>query len=146
MQSNEQLLALIAAWMNARPIGLSGSKAPREVPDALLATITSQEPYRSQVIADARQYLALPRMVGIGLIYEIVEPIASAPFEVWDSSISPLTIRLLWSRTMDSRFNEIAYEHMHRLALEDRQWKLVSLWDDALRKESLLFLEQLRRL
>ena len=146
MQSHEQLLALIAAWLDARPIGLSGSRAPREVPDALLATITSREPYRSQVIADVRQYLALPRMVGIGLIYEIVEPIASAPFELWDSSISPLTIRLLWSRTMNSGFDEIAYEHVHRVALEDQQWKIVSLWDDALRKESLLFLEQLRGL
>jgi hypothetical protein len=146
MQSHEQLLALIAAWMDARPIGLSGPQTPRDVPDALLATITSVEPYRSETIADARQYLALPRMIGIGLIYEIVEPVATAPFDLWDISISPLTIRLLWSRTMDSGFNELAYEHIHRVALEDQQWKIVSLWDDALRKQSQLFLEQLRRL
>ena len=145
MHSHEQLLALIAAWMGARPLGLAGAQGPRDVPEALLATITSVEPYRSQTLADAREYLALPRMVGIGLVYELVEPQAHGPFELWDISISPLTIRLLWSRTMDSGFNELAYEHIHRVALEDQQWKIVSLWDDALRQQSLQYLEQLRR-
>ena len=58
MQGHKQLLALIAAWMDTRPIGLCG-------------------------------------------------------------------------------FNEIANEHMHRVALEDQQWKIVILWDDVLRNEGL---------
>jgi hypothetical protein len=145
MHVHEQLLAMITTWMNARPLGLAGPHAPREIPADLLATITSAEPYRTQVIADAREYLALPRMVGVGLIYELVEPLDGEPFEQWDTTISPLTIRLLWSRTMDSGFNEQAYEYVHRVGLEAGQWKIVSLWDATLRKQSLQFLELLGR-
>jgi hypothetical protein len=146
MHTNEQLLALITLWMNARPIGFAGSREPREIPDALLATITNIEPYRSQAIVDARAYLALPKMVGIGLIYEIVEPVSIVPFDRWDTSISPLKIKLLWSRTMDSGFTDYSHEHLHRVALEGDRWKIISVWDDALRKESSMFLEYLRKL
>jgi hypothetical protein len=146
MHSYDQLLTLIAAWIDARPLGLAGAHGPRDIPDALLATITSVEPYRGQTIADAHAYLTLPRIVGIGLMYELVEPLAISSFEQWDTSISPLTVRLLWSHTMDSGFNEAADEYVHRVALEAGQWKIVSLWDDTLRKQSLLFLEHLRRL
>ena len=146
MHSHEHLLALIELWMEARPIGLAGNHEPRAVSEALLATITTREPYRSQAIADAREYLAMPKLVGIGLIYEIVDPVAIVPFDMWDSSISRLTIKLLWSRTMDSGFTDYAYDQLDRVAVEDNRWKNVSVWDEASRKESLMFLEQLRRL
>jgi hypothetical protein len=123
----------------------AGAREPREIPDTLLATITNVEPYRSQAIVDARAYLALPKMVGIGLIYEIVDPVSIAPFDRWDTSISPLTIKLRWSQTMYSGFTDYSQEQLHRVAVEDDQWKIISVWDDALRKESFMFLEQLKR-
>lgn len=142
----EQLLGLITLWMDARPIGLAAMRELRAVPDALLATITSSEPYRQQAITDAQTYLALPKLVGIGLRYEIVEPVTIAPFEQWAAAISPLTIRCRWSRTMDSDFTDYTDERLHCVAIENDRWKIMSLWDDLVRNESLLFLAQLRRL
>jgi hypothetical protein len=111
----------------------------------LLATITAVEPYRSQAIDDARWYLAMPKLAGIGLTYQIVDPVSIVRFEGWEASISPLQTLLRWSITMDSGFNDGAYEYLHRVAVEDDQWKIISIWDDALRNESLMFLEQLRK-
>src|SRR5262245_48319125 len=144
MPSQDQLLALSALWLDARPMVFAGSYEPRDVPDALLATITATEPYRSQAIDDARYYLAMPKLAGIGLTYQIVEPISIVRFEGWESSVSPLQILLLWSQAMESGFNDAAYEYLQRVAVEDDQWKIVSIWDDASRKESLMFLERLK--
>jgi hypothetical protein len=146
MPNYQQLLALAKLWLDARPLGLAGSHGPRTVPDALLATITAVEPYRSQAIDEARTYLATPKLAGIALTYQLAEPISIVRFERWETSISPLKILLRWSLTMDSDFNDAAYEYLHRVAVEDAQWKIVSIWDDTLRKEHLLYIEQLKRL
>jgi hypothetical protein len=79
------------------------------------------------------------------LTYDLPSPIVVAPFDLWSESISPLRVKLLWSETMSAGFTDYAYETFHRVALEDGCWKMIHLWDDVARTESLRMLDLLRQ-
>jgi hypothetical protein len=46
---------------------------------------------------------------------------------------------------MSAGFTDYAYEIFHRVALEDGRWKMIHLWDDVARTESLRTLDLLRQ-
>ncbi|MEW6735378.1 MAG: hypothetical protein AB1489_29070 [Acidobacteriota bacterium] len=142
------LQQLVTVWLDARPIGslFSTSFETADISDDLLATITNKEPYRCQAIKDAGIYLSMPKFVGIGLCYEIVEPISIVSYQEWDKTISPLTVRLLWSTTMSNGFTESSIEQFERVALESNEWKIVSIWSVSTRAETLAQYEVIKRI
>lgn len=130
------LQALVERWMEVRPINFPSTMTiqEKEIPEHLLDTITRHEPYRSRVLADGRLWLGIPLLAGIGLEYELVEPVVE-PFGQWSESISGLKIRLTWARDMTGQEIDYRFETIHRVAYEDNQWRLLSLWDDATRAD-----------
>ena len=140
-----QLLALIGLWIEARPFIVASSADTGALPPRIVATITAREPDRSQALQDARTFLALPKPIGLGLTYAIPDSIVVAPFETWPESISPLRVKLLWSETMSAGFTDYAYESFHRVGREEGRWKMIHLWDDVARTDSLRTLDLLRQ-
>ncbi|MDZ4720230.1 MAG: hypothetical protein SH847_17390 [Roseiflexaceae bacterium] len=131
-----ELLALVMAWIEARPFGLPHSNDRTDIPEHLAATITSAEPYRSQALTDACLFLTLPKPIGLGLTAALPDLPTPAPFEPWAYSISPLTIRLVWSETMSAGFTDSATEMLQRVAYEQNRWVIVQFWDEATRRQN----------
>lgn len=132
------LLALLQPWFCTRPVGAFWDFTPqpiREVPARLVATITHNEPYRSQALQDAVLWLQLPLLVGIGLEAIPVEPFVIRAVEHWKEVVSPLAVRLEWSRTMAGDEIDWTSDGIHCVAREAGQWRMVSLFSDAGRDE-----------
>jgi hypothetical protein len=128
------LLNLLQPWFWARPSGIPWEPAPQpitEVPASLGATITHHEPYRSQALQDALLWLQLPLIVGIGLEAIPVEPFVIRAEEHWEEAVSPLFVRLCWSRTMAGDEIDWTSDGIHCVAREAGQWRIVGLFSDA---------------
>ncbi len=125
------LQRLADRWIRARPIVGPLLFVPRDVPAELLDVITQCQPHREQALADARIWLGMPTMTGIGLQVDVVEPIHIAPFDDWGESISPFPMKLRWSRTMDAGFTDESTAVIERIAYEDGQWRIISFFNDA---------------
>ena len=130
-----ELVALVWEWFTHRPMSAEISKSfatPVEVPDDLLLSITSVEPYRARVLEDARQYLAVPHWTGIGLTIGTENP-SEAPCGEWERGVSPLTFWARWHAHMDGRGVDSREEEWDLVVFEDGRWKIASLWNDATR-------------
>jgi hypothetical protein len=115
------------------------------IPDHLQALITTAEPYRAQVLADARCFLAIPKPLGLGLTATLVDPPLPTPFAIWARSIHSLHLHLTWSETMSAGFTDSADETIDRVAWEDGRWVIVQIWDAALRNQAEAGLAQIRQ-
>jgi hypothetical protein len=139
------LQRLAEQWIRARPIMGPLPFVPRDVPAELVGAITQRRPYRTQALADARIWLGMPTMTGIGLQVAVVEPVRIAPFEDWAESISPFPIKLRWSRTMDAGFTDEGTAVLHRIAFEDGQWRVVTFFNNTDRDELLALNAQFQK-
>lgn len=142
-----ELCALVWEWFTRRPMSAKISPSfatPVEVPDDLLAGITSVEPYRSRVVEDARQYLAIPHMTGIGLTIGAENP-TEAPFGEWERAVSPFTFWARWYLHMDGRGVESREEEWDLVVFEDGRWKIASLWTDATRDRTRGEMDMIRK-
>lgn len=149
MDTEESLEKLVMLWVSQRPFtSLFDSVLidfhTTEIPQSLMHTITNKEPYRSQVVADARMFLSIPLLFGIGAYIEISKPVDSIPFHDWQQTISPLKAILHWSRTMSGDNSEYHDIEMNRVAFEDDQWKIVRIWDDKGREQTIQAIEMIR--
>jgi hypothetical protein len=141
-----ELCALAEEWFMHRPISAKMSKSfatPVEVPDELLVGITSVEPYRSRVVEDARQYLAIPQFTGIGLTIETENP-TEAPFGAWKRCVSPFTFWASWNVLMDGSQTESRKEEWDLVVFEDGRWKIASLLTDATRDQNRSEIDMIR--
>lgn len=132
------LLDLLRQWFWSRPIGLPWEPASHfitEVPASLAATLTYHEPYRSQALLDALLWVQLPLLVGIGLDAIPVEPFVIRVVDHWEEAVSPLGVRLCWSRTMAGDDIDWTSDAIHCVAREAGQWRIVSLFSDTARGE-----------
>ena len=144
MNDTELLQELVLAWTLAAPVG------PRDIADevptipaGLLTTVTTREPFRTQVLADVGIYLNCPSMTGIGLICQIAEPLAIVAGEGWEKTIQPLRFKLAWSGSMGGDHDEYkAYTGtFQRVAWEGDGWKVVGLWNQTDRSSTLEVIE-----
>jgi len=124
---------LIETWMRSKPLFTPNpfEIVERDVPPHLAASITRYEPYRVQALADARIFLGIPLMAGIGLEFEIPEPIEMVPFAQWAQTISPLRIRLTWMRTMAGDIIDTSESTIARVGREAGEWRIISFFDEA---------------
>ena len=128
-----ELCALVWEWFTHRPMSATMSKSfatPVDVPDELLVSITSVEPYRSRVVEDARQYIAMPHFHGIGLTIGTENP-TEAPFGEWERSVRPFTFWVRSYAHMDGRGVDFREEEWDLMVFEEGRWKIASLWTDA---------------
>lgn len=124
---------LIETWMRAKPLSMPNpfEIVERDVPPHLAASITRHEPRRTQALADARIFLGIPLMAGIGLEFEIPEPIEMVPFGQWAQTVSPLRIRLTWMRTMAGDIIDSSQTTIACVGREDGEWRIISFFDEA---------------
>lgn len=141
IEHEPQLLALVMAWIEARPFGRPPSSDVTEIPATLQASITTREPYRSQAMADACLFLTLPKPIGVGLTARLIEPVVIVPSSPWPLAIQPLHVRLRWSEMMSGDFSDDADEQLALVAQEQGRWVIVQFYDAALRQQ---YREQLR--
>jgi hypothetical protein len=144
-KDTQELTRLVFAWIEARPFGRPLASDVEAIPEHLQTLITTVEPYRAQVLADARSFLALPKPLGLGLTATLVEPPSPAPFAIWTRSIHPLHLHLTWSETMSAGFTDSADETIDRVAWEDGRWVIVQIWDAAQRNQAEVGLTQFRQ-
>jgi hypothetical protein len=144
-KDTQELTRLVLAWIEARPFGRPLASDVEAIPEHLQALITTVEPYRAQVLADARSFLALPKPIGLGLTATLAEPPSPAPFAIWTRSIHQLHLHLTWSETMSAGFTDSADETIDRVAWEDGRWVIVQIWDAAQRNQAEVGLTQIRQ-
>lgn len=108
---------------------------PFELPARLLQRITAREPERAQALADARLWLSVPVLYGIGLTVAIREPLDVARFAGWERSIANVAVDVTWCHDMSCQETEGLQIHLHRLAFEDGGWRVVQLLDERSRAE-----------
>lgn len=149
MDSEESLEQLVLLWVVQKPFASLFDSAflashPAQIPHSLMNTITNKEPYRSQVVADAKIFLRIPVLHGIGMNIEIRTPIHTIPFRDWQQTICPLKAVIRWSRTMSGDNSEYQDIEIHRVVLEDDQWKIARIWDDKGRKQTMEDIEMIR--
>ena len=150
MSLTESLEELVMLWVVQRPQGIIFNAdfenlGSTEIPSPLISTVTSKEPYLSQVLADAKIYLRCPALFGLGRNIELKEPLEVVPFHGWGRTISPLKFRVRWSATMGGDNSEYVDDEINRVAFEGDRWKIVSMWDERTREDTLKFIEWLRK-
>ena len=136
MDTTAALTALVQEWLEQRPMSVdirTYSFEPVDIPDVLSPTITDVEPYRSQVIDDARQWLAFPIFRGLAVEYG-VEDFEIVRADAWESTISPLRFWASWASVMsamDPAYDvEYHRERWERVVHEDGRWKIAVFWSD----------------
>jgi hypothetical protein len=141
-----ELTELVLTWVEARPFGRPLVADAEVIPQLVQALITTVEPYRRQVLADARRFLAFPKPIGLGLAATLVEQPTPLAFAGWSRSIRPLHARLRWSETMSGDYTDSAHETIARVVWEDGRWLVAQLWDVALRDQAAASLVLARRI
>ncbi len=145
MEHLESLIALIQRLQSLHPIGglPKGPIRQAELSPDFRSLVTSREPWRSQVLAEARWHFAFPRLTGIGMEVRLSAPLVPSAFEDWALSISPVEAELTWSRDMSGQSSDRCTYEIQRIAWEDDAWKVVELWSPRARKSNLAFIEML---
>lgn len=124
--------ALVEAWLGfpGRPLDFSRPPPPATpLPEALLATLTREEPYRSQVLEDAALWsrLGVPQ-TGIGTEH-ILRPLPRPrPFGAWEHTLQPVALRVEWARTMVGLEVDYYCFAIERLVHEDGAWRVAELY------------------
>src|SRR4051812_15589145 len=109
-QDEHELVDLARTWIEARPFGLPCAEDVAAIPARLQALLTTVEPYRSQALADARRFLALPKPIGLGLTVTLAALTEATPCAGWARSIRPLQLHVAWAERMDGGFTDSADE------------------------------------
>src|SRR4051812_37087300 len=146
VEDERELAALILAWVEARPFGCPLAADAEVIPQQVQALITTVEPYRRQVVTDARRFLAFPKPIGLGLTATLVERPTALAFAGWSRSIRPLHAQLRWSETMSGDYSDTAYETIAHVVWEDGRWLVAQCWDEALRDQAEASLALARRI
>ena len=150
MYIEESLKELVMLWVLQRPAArtlfdlASVDFDNTEIPQPLMNTITNKEPYRNQVLADAKILLRIPTGCGIGINVEISKPFEIVPFQDWEQAISPLKAVIHWSLTMSGDNSQSNHTEIDRVAVEDDRWKIASIWSDKEREETIKQIEMIR--
>lgn len=126
-----ELIELVQQWICARVEG-----AEQTVPESLEATVTRRKPWRAATLDDARYFLALPRLYGIGMQILIRTELFSAPFADWPASVAPLDFRVEWKRDMPGTAFDSFDGSFARVGLEDGCWRLVTIWEEPEREQN----------
>jgi hypothetical protein len=146
VEDERELAELVLTWVEARPFGRPLVADAEVIPQQAQALITTVEPYRRQVLADARRFLAFPKPIGLGLTATLVERPTPLAFAGWSRSIGPLHARLRWSETMSGDYSDAARETIAHVVWEDGRWLVAQLWDEALRDQAEVSLALVRRI
>ncbi|MEZ4451451.1 MAG: hypothetical protein R3B09_18420 [Nannocystaceae bacterium] len=126
--------ALVEAWLGFPGRQLDFSRRPPDaapIPDALAATITRVEPYRSRVLADAALWsrLGVPP-TGVGTEH-ILRPLPRPrPYDGWEHTLQPVALRVEWARTMVGLEVDYYCFALERLVHEDGEWRVAELYSD----------------
>ena len=99
---------------------------PHPIPENLLPTITANEPYRTQAMQQAGQWLNTPWSILFGPEILLPKQLAIAPFAKWEHAISPVEFKVWWTQDMAGRVNEYASGTIERVAVEGKEWRIVS--------------------
>jgi len=144
-QDEHELVDLARTWVEARPFGRPRADDVAVIPAPVQALLTTVEPYRSQALADARRFLALPKPIGFGLTATLAALPETAPCAGWARSIRLLQLHLAWAERMDGGYTDSADETIAQVAWEDGRWVVVQLWDAALRRQAEAWLARCRQ-
>ena len=78
--------------------------------------------------------LAIPLPPGYAHGALLCSPLEPQPYEHWEECISPLRLLLKWASIEGAEPTEWSRCELHRVAKEDGQWRIVSIWKPEDRK------------
>jgi hypothetical protein len=106
--------------------------------DSIVDSITACEPFRAQVLADAKFFLRGP-LPGIGAHVEIRGGLPFMSYQHWERAISPFLFTVHWSWTMRAStddWDKFDYE-LDRVVFEDGRWRVASIYNDERREKNM---------
>ncbi|MEZ4868412.1 MAG: hypothetical protein R3C14_44195 [Caldilineaceae bacterium] len=126
------LTALAWTWVTSNQGALHNAQLDQAVvPDAIVARVTVHEPYRTQALADAKLWMGIPMLFGIGLEVTVLEPLVVEHFDRWLKSIYGVRINVNWAYDMSGQQTEGFKTRLARVGFEDGGWRIIQVMEDA---------------
>jgi len=112
-------------------------RPPSAPPPALVATITARSPHRERVLADAALWsrLGRPAAAAPDAAELLLPPPPVQAWEGWARSLCPLVLRVEWPRTIAGLEVDFFNFGIHRVVVEDGEWRVAALYDDRGRRQ-----------